>query len=308
MTIGSLSAQTKQAIRKILYTILPLNNRKQLAVWTDQQRWIPNCNILSMTIIRDWAEKDNNAFHLFLWTQHLGYAKFNEITNDYGADNLILTRRMLFEEIKKCLLFRSGTMNVDSVFEVGCSSGYLLRYIETDLFPRAKVLDGIDIDNYSLEKGRAYLQACKSKIRLIHADMRDLDNVMKGDKYDLILCAGVLMYLDEQAAASVVKSMLSHSKVLVAIACLAHPTIDNSKLERSEPRKLDGALMHNIDAMVQKVGGTIVHRRWEGARTFDGQRIYFIFCSPRTSLIDSQQPVSTENREQHFGQDGEGCA
>ena len=116
------------------------------------------------------------------------------------------------------------------------------------------------------------------------------------------------MYLDEQAAASVVKSMLSHSKVLVAIACLAHPTIDNSKLERSEPRKLDGALMHNIDAMVQKVGGTIVHRRWEGARTFDGQRIYFIFCSPRTSLIDSQQPVSTENREQHFGQDGEGCA
>jgi len=90
----------------------------------------------------------------------------------------------------------------------------------------------------------------------------------------------VLMYLHERAAADVVQSMLTHCRGLVAITGLAHPVVDNAELKHSEPRMSDGALIHNIDEMVEKAGGTIVYRRWEGQKTFDGQTVYFIFCRP----------------------------
>ena len=88
------------------------------------------------------------------------------------------------------------------------------------------------------------------------------------------------MYLRERAAADVVRSMLNHCSGLVAITGLAHPIVDNAELKYSEPRMSDGALIHNIDAMVEKAGGTIVYRRWEGSKTFDGQTVYFVFCRP----------------------------
>ena len=64
---------------------LPLGLRKQLAILTDRQKWIPNCHVLSMAMIRDWAAKDVDAFHRFLWAHHLGYAKFYEAVHDFGA-------------------------------------------------------------------------------------------------------------------------------------------------------------------------------------------------------------------------------
>jgi SAM-dependent methyltransferase len=278
--------KAKVLLKKGFWALLPLDTRKQLAVWTDQQSWMPGCHSLSMAMIRDWVENDADAFHRFLWAHHLGYAKFYEGANDFGIENLPRTRRMLFEDLKECLLHQSRVLeharDVKSIFEVGCSAGYLLRFMETDIFPASTTLEGIDIDEYALEKGKAYLRAHASKIRLIYADMADLDRVMDERKYDLILCAGVLMYLHERAATNVVQSMLNHCSNLVAIAGLAHPAVDNAELKYSEPRMSDGAFIHNIDAMVEKAGGTIVYRRWEGSKTFDGQTVYFVFCQPGT--------------------------
>ncbi|MGA2682162.1 MAG: class I SAM-dependent methyltransferase [Candidatus Bathyarchaeia archaeon] len=276
-----MSSSYKRILRRAFYAILPLNNRKQLAVWTEQRSWMLSRHILPLVILQDWAEKDSDAFHRFLWSRHLGYAKFYEEINTFGTEKITRTRKMLFGELKKCLLASGRLGEVKSVFEVGCSGGYMLRYVETDLFPKATVLEGIDIDDYALQTGRAYLRAHASKIRLIRADMADLDHVMNGSKYDVILCLGVLMYLREKTAAGVVKSMLNHCSGLVAIADLAHPVLDNATLEHSQVRRLDGAFIHNIDAMVGDAGGTIVYRRWNETKKFDGQRVYFVFCKPK---------------------------
>lgn len=50
--------------------------------------------------------------------------------------------------------------------------------METDLFPEATTLEGIDINDYALRKGKEHLRARASKIRLVRADMTDLDYVM----------------------------------------------------------------------------------------------------------------------------------
>jgi SAM-dependent methyltransferase len=266
-------------LKKGFWTLLPLEIRKHLVAWTDQQSWMPNCHGLAMTMIRDWADRDVDAFHRFLWSQHLGPASFYEAGHAFGADNLPLNRRMLFEDLKECL--RLQNMNpmrdVKSIFEVGCSAGYLLRFMETDLFRAATTFEGIDIDEHMVEKGKAYLRACSSKIRLVCADMQYLERVMGERKYDVVLCAGVLCYLNEHAAADVVRIMLKHCNGLVAIAIPAHPVVDNAKLGCSELQS-DGVLIHNIDAMVERVGGTVVCRRWEGAKKFDGQTVYYVFC------------------------------
>lgn len=115
---------------------------------------------------------------------------------------------------------------------------------------------------------------------MVCVDMTDLDRVMGKRKYDLILCAGILMYVRERAAFDVIRSMLNHCNGLVAIANPAHPSVHNAKLKHSEPRS-DGALIHNIDAMAEWAGGTIVCRRWEGSKMFDGQTVYFVFCRPQ---------------------------
>ena len=237
-----------------------------------------------MMIVRDWAKKDVDAYHRFLWTHHLAYARFYEKANDFNR-NIVLARRIFFDDLKKYLTFDQGLhlnlADIKSIFEVGCSSGYLLRFMETDLFKTAEIIEGIDVDAFAIEKGRVYLHSQRSKIKLTVADMVELDRVMETRKYDLIINVGVLMYLQENLAASVVKSMLSHSSGVVAIAGLAHPTIDNEKLAFSVPRESDGALIHNIDAMVEKAGGLIEYHRWEGSKTFDAQTIYFVFCRPK---------------------------
>ena len=89
------------------------------------------------------------------------------------------------------------------------------------------------------------------------------------------------MYLREQAAANVVRLMLKHCRYLVVLAGLAHPKFDNDKLEESETRSSDGTFIHNFDRMVKNSGGTVVYRRWEGAKTYDSQSVYFVFCMPK---------------------------
>lgn len=269
---------------RLLRLILPLETRKRSAVWIDDQNWIPNNHSMSNRIIRDWFEKNPKAFHSFLWSNHLSYAKNYESVHAFGAQHLNLSRRMLFRDLKDFLDSQNDSLprgfDITSIFELGCSSGYLLRYFEESLFPRSSTIEGMDIDEYAVEKGKKYLQEHGSKIKLIHGDIAHFPDVMRNRKYDLILCAGVLAYLDEKTASQVVQEMLRHSSGIVVIKEFAHPTIDNAKLLHSEHRESDGALIHNIDSMIEKAGGIILHRRWYGAKLFDKQTHYSVFCRP----------------------------
>ncbi len=95
-----------------------------------------------------------------------------------------------------------------------------------------------------------------------------------------MLCTGVLMYLTEQPAAAAVKTMLRHTDVLVALAGLAHPEIDNRELQRSTVRRDDNSFIHNLDRMVEAAGGRVLQRRWEGDRLIHDNSIYFVFAMP----------------------------
>jgi SAM-dependent methyltransferase len=274
---------------KVLWRFLPLDRRIRLAIWIDKYEFFPGIHNLSMALIRDWAQIDSDAYHRFLWNNHLGYARMYENARardgEFCIENFSLTKKMLFADLSEFLLCQSGTSGqhetIESILEVGCSSGYLLRFIETNLFPEARILEGIDIDKDALKKGTSYLNGHSSKIRLSYSDMECLDQFFGEIKFDLILCAGVLMYLQEKAAANVIQMMLKHCKSLIVLAGLAHPLVDNAELEHSETRSSDGAFIHNFDRMIKESGGIVVYRRWEGAKTYDSQSVYFVFCQPK---------------------------
>ena len=273
-------AHLRRNIKQVVWKVLPLAQRKRLAIWLDRQQWLPSRHYWSMSLIRDLAEKDVDSYHRFLWSHHLGYAKLYDAANGFGAAKLLATRRILFADLA-AYLKKQGidpARDVKSIFEVGCSRGYLLRFAETEVFPSATEIGGIDIDRYAIQEGKEYLESRGSKIHLQCTDMADLDNFMGEKTYDVILCAGVLMYLKKEAAERVVRAMIRHARSVVAIAGLAHPGVDNFTLARSE-RRWDAALIHNIDAMVQKAGGELLYRRWEGPRLYGGQSVYFVFCS-----------------------------
>ena len=65
------------------------------------------------------------------------------------------------------------------------------------------------------------------------------------------------MYLQEDEAARVVRSILRHTEILAGFAGLAHPEIDNSRLEHSAVRAHDRSFIHNLDRMIVQAGGTI---------------------------------------------------
>jgi len=230
--------------------------------------------------LRDFEASDRDAFHRFLWSNHLGYAQSYEVNKRFGVENMVGSRRLFFSELHG-VLERMGLppARVRSVFEVGCSLGYQLRYLETDLFPHAEILEGIDIDSQAIHQGGAYLAMAGSKVKLSRSDMADLPSVLSGRNYDVMLCTGVLMYLQESEASRVVKAMLEHSRI-AAFAGLADLGSDNSLMEISEIRDRDGAFIHNLDAMVKNNGGEVIYRRWDGGATIEGQTIYFVFARP----------------------------
>jgi SAM-dependent methyltransferase len=259
---------------------VPLPARKRLALWVERQRWIASRSWWSQELLRDMAEEQPNAYHRFLWANHLAYADSYEVAQRFGEERIHPSRHLLFEQLLD-LLRGSGVepaRDVASVLEVGGSMGYNLRHLERSCFPAARVLDGIDIDEYAIQEGARHLAAEGSKVRLLCGDMKDLPALLEGRRYDVTLCAGVLMYLQEADAADVVAEMLRHTRGVVAIAGLAHPRLDNRLLAASERRERDLTFIHNIDRMVERAGGTIVDRRWEGPRVLHGNTIYFVFC------------------------------
>lgn len=276
-------------LTKLSWWILPLRIRKWLSVKISKLNVLPGFSWLSMAIIRDWADSDTNAYHQFLWSNHAGYAVNYEQANDFGLENLTSTRRMLFDDIVGFMT--DSEMNpaydIESVFEVGCSSGYLLRHMETEVFPAAQILEGIDIDCTAVKKGRAYLEQNNSIVYVHCANMEHLDKVLNDRSFDMFLCAGVLMYLNRDSAEKVVASMLSHAKRFIVITGRACTTKDNSLLDDSITHE-DGTQIHNLDAMVAKFGGQVQFRRWEGRRMYNGYDVYFLICTKNGKDMQSK--------------------
>jgi hypothetical protein len=71
---------------------------------------------------------------------------------------------------------------------------------------------------------------------------------------------------------------MRRANTMVGFSGLAHADRDNCLLDHSVTRDSDNSFIHNFDAMIQKAGGTIVARRWEGGKMIDGHTIYFVFA------------------------------
>lgn len=276
--IDRLRATAKRFVKKAL----PLGLRKRLSVLIGRQRWLGGRYWYSLELLRDFAEERPSEFHRFLWENHIGYAETYEIAQRFGGDGIHPSRRMLFRDLLEFLRGRGidPSTEVRSVFEVGCSMGYLLRHMEDDVFPGAKVLEGVDIDAYAVRRGSTHLERIGSRVRIRRADMEELGRLLDGRCFDLILAAGVLMYLPEESAAGVVRTLLDHASGFVVLTGPAHPTVDNRLLEASLPRERDHAFIHNLDEMVESAGGNVAWRRWEGGEVVDGNTIYWTFAEP----------------------------
>jgi SAM-dependent methyltransferase len=273
----------KRAIKRALQGALPLPIRKQLVVRIGRTKWIPSAHraYWATEILKDFAERDVNEYHKFLWTHHLAYAETYEVDQRFGYDKFNESRRVLFGELPKYLAdARASAEGIRSVLEVGCSLGYLLRYIETDLFKDAERLDGIDIDAHAIREGARHLASLGSRVSLVCGDMESIDRHYADTGFDVVLASGVLLYLDQASADRFVQTLLTHTRKLLIVTALAHPEVDNRQLETSVRRASDGTWIHNVDAMIAAAGARLLGRRWEGGRIVDGNTIYFLYAAP----------------------------
>ncbi|MGH2651420.1 MAG: class I SAM-dependent methyltransferase [Actinomycetota bacterium] len=281
--MATTSAPTRRAVKEFLRHILPLPVRQALAARLGRRGTWPGRYWWCMDLLRDWADRDPDAFHRFLWRHHLGYAETYEVEQRFGPDRVHPSRNLLFVDLAAWLEAAGRPPSqVRSVFEVGCSLGHLLRHLETHLFEFAPVLEGVDIDARAVERGREHLSRLGSKVRIRVGDMADLERHFSLPGYDVILCAGVLMYLTQAEAERVVRTIIRHTGTVAVFAGLAHPEADNASLEGSTERQRDGTWIHNIDAMVSRAGGVVAWRRWEGPRAVEGNTIYFVLATPGT--------------------------
>jgi SAM-dependent methyltransferase len=256
----------------------PLPARKAAAIALDRvspgHHWV-------RPLLAEMAERDVETFHRFLWSHHLSYADTYDVARRFGPANIRGTRHLLLEDVRAALAaLGRAPESVRSVFDAGCSLGYLLRHVETEVFPSAEVIEGIDIDRRAVAEGGAYLAGQRSNVRLHAGDLTELGRVMGARRFDVVFCAGVLMYLRAETAAEAVATMLARCSGVVALSGPAHPRRDNGELEASEPRANDSSLLHNFDAMVRAAGGRILSRRWEGPRLLDGNTVYFVIAAP----------------------------
>ncbi len=272
----------KSAAKGAIRSMLPLSARKRLCVLISRMKWIKEGrrHWWSTELLRDFAERDINGYHKFLWANHLSYAATYEPSLRFGEENMRESRRLFFSDLQGLLesMGIDPSREIGSVFELGCSLGYQLRHIETSLFPNASIIEGLDIDRYAIESGREHLSASGSKVELYCSDMESFEDVTGAKVYDIIICSGVLMYLSEEPAARLVRRMLKHTGKVLAFSGLAHRA-DNSGLKGSVVRERDGTFVHNIDGMVKSAGGRILQRRWDGGRIIDGNTIYFVFAT-----------------------------
>ncbi len=275
---------SRSAIRRsarLLGRGLPLDVRQRLLLWADRRRF-PGGFELSMGLLDDLRRTDPDALHRFLWSNHLAYAARYDVSRKFGRHNINPTRHLLFRQMHD--YFRSRGVDPDhqirSIFEVGCSMGYLLRHVEEEVFPRAGVLHGLDIDRHAVESGTTHLNGLGSLVRLHHADLDGTARTMAGRIYDVVFCCGVLMYVNQQTAQEVLRTMFRHARWLVGLVCLAHPDGDRAPARVSSPRDSDGAYIHDVKHMVREAGGKVVFSEWVGTRTSGSSPSHVILAEP----------------------------
>lgn len=272
----------KRKGKELIRAGVPLSVRKSLCILLNRQRWISSNSKYWWTqeLLKDYEAQSRNDYHRFLWTHHLAYAATYDVESRFGEAKLPESRSMFFSDLRNVLLGLGvdPASQIHSVFEVGCSLGYQLRYLETELFPQATVLAGIDIDRRAIDEGNSYLRRIGSKVQLQAADMGDLQAVLRGKLFDVIICTGVLMYLDTQEASAVVSEMLQHCSGVLGLSGPAYPVRHNRGLEQSVLREEDGSFIHNLDSLVEASGGRVIASRWEGDQVCGGHTIYFVFA------------------------------
>jgi SAM-dependent methyltransferase len=229
-------------------------------------RGLPGGFEFCMGLLEDLRTRDPDALHRFLWANHLGYAQTYEVHRRFGASNINPTRHLLFRKLTNHLSSQGVDPRRDicSVFEVGCSMGYLLRHMEEQVFPGAHTLHGLDIDARAIETGTAHLNSLRSKVQLFQADMLAAAQIMADRKYDIVLCCGTLMYVNTEAAQSILRAMFTHATRAVGLICLAPSGPDSG---HTEVRTSDGAFVHHIEPMINLAGGRLLSSEWVGTHT-----------------------------------------
>ncbi len=272
----------KELVQSFVQSLVPLERRKRLSIWVDRQSWVPARHRWSAALVRDVARSNPEAFHRFVWTNHIGPAKEYEKTNPFDTRRLLAIHRMIFDDVIHELKIRNldPLKDIKSVCDVGCATGHLLRYMETQMFPSAERLVGIDIDAHAIMKGSSVLRKVGSKVNLICADIANLERYLADEQFDLIFCMGVLVCVSAELARKLVDLMLKHARLVVAFSGPANPAVHNARMPRSLLRRDGAGLIHNFDAMVKLAKGKVLFQRWEGARLVDGYSFYYVVASP----------------------------
>jgi SAM-dependent methyltransferase len=231
------------------------------------------------------------AYHRWVWRHHAAFPELYHPELRFAPGNVDRARIELFEDLTTTLRTEGvEPASVTSVLEVGSSLGYLLRYVEESVFPGASVLEGVDIDRFAVEAGNAALQQRSSRVRLHHLDATDLEGYLDGGSFDVVFCAGMLMYLNEAEAAQLVATMLRAANMAMAITGVAHPRQDNAMMAGHTFRDWDKAFVHNLDAMVADAGGRILFRRWDGPREIDGLSVYHLIAARDGIAVGTGRP------------------
>lgn len=296
----------KQAVAafviSIIRLLLPLSCRKELVLRLAKSQ-PRGFYTLTFLLLQDFSREDPGGFHSFLWSHHLGHAGTYELDRRHGKSNVEPTRLVMLERLSSALQQQGidPTRDVQSVLDAGCSVGHVLRYVETEVFPAASILEGVDLDSYAIEKGSSHLQSVGSKACLARADVGSLADAIQGKSYDVILCFGVLLYVDEATAERAIRTMLQHTRMLLAVSTWPHPAIDNSSLSHSLPARglvndvpdlMDGVLIHNLDKMVSSAGGRIISRCWTGSELVGRDKpLYFLIAQPSSRAPFAPKPA-----------------
>jgi SAM-dependent methyltransferase len=257
---------------------LPLTIRQTLVAFIGRRKLpAPFRFEFAMGMLADLRRRDPVALHRFLWSNHLAYAARYEVPHTFGASKINPTRHALFNSISAQLRSRGldeGT-DVRSVLEIGCSQGYLLRYLETTIFRSATILHGLDLDAYAIRTGSAHLDSVGSRVKLFAADMETAESTIGSKTYDVVLCCGVLMYVNASIAEKVVRMMFARAVHLVGLICLA-------PLEgQCGVRTTDGAFVHDMHPLIDKAGGNVLSSRWIGTDTSGSSPSHTIVAEPR---------------------------
>jgi SAM-dependent methyltransferase len=276
--------QTTVGLKHALRSCIPLSLRMRLAIWLNRQRWFTR-DYFAVGLVRDLELQNPKEFHKFLWTHHfMGCARWYDSEDElFSTEQMQPSRRVFFDDLIS-VIGELGLQPTDirSILEVGCSLGYLLRHLETEVFPGCQEIVGIDIDVPAIRKGKEYLKQLGSKVVLAQGDMEDIDRILESRKFDLVYAAGVLSYLDEPSAARLVSILLRRTNKILAFAGLACTSRNNNQLDRSEiSPNHEEQWIHNFAALVSAAGGRVVRSRWEGAKLYNLQTIHFVFAVPR---------------------------